>query len=169
VVHAGDSESSSNLYELEDKHPTLLDISRLENVKSAEEAKRIKLVEKQSINDLELAWTRDAIRFVDDGDVLRELVPPDTLETFTLIGYNSIRFPSWMMSIATYLPYVWKIVMEDLPTCNVLPPLGQLPRLWLLSISGMLCDTDTDTCIGIGRIRIRGYGIFPKKPDTDMF
>jgi len=64
VVHAGDSESSSNLYELEDKHPTLLDISRLENVKSAEEAKRIKLVEKQSIVRLELAWTRDAKRYM---------------------------------------------------------------------------------------------------------
>jgi hypothetical protein len=29
-----------------------------------------------------------------------------------------------------------------------------------------LSCTDTDTRIGIGRIRIRGYGNFPKKPDT---
>jgi hypothetical protein len=27
-----------------------------------------------------------------------------------------------------------------------------------------LCSTDTDTCIGIGRIRIRGYGNFLKNP-----
>jgi hypothetical protein len=29
-----------------------------------------------------------------------------------------------------------------------------------------LCSTDTDARIGIGPIRIRGYVIFPKKPDT---
>jgi hypothetical protein len=28
---------------------------------------------------------------------------------------------------------------------------------------GLSC-TDMDTCIGIGRIRIRGYGNFPKNP-----
>ena len=27
----------------------------------------------------------------------------------------------------------------------------------------VLSSTNTDTCIGIGRIQIRGYGIFPKK------
>ena len=27
-----------------------------------------------------------------------------------------------------------------------------------------LCSTDTDTCIGIGRIQIRGYGNFLKNP-----
>ena len=105
VVHAGDGESRSNLSELEDKHLTfLLDITRLENVKSAEVAKRIKLAEKKSIRTLELAWTRDAKRFADDRKVLRELEPPDTIGTLTLTGYNSISFPSWMVSIATYLP-----------------------------------------------------------------
>jgi len=104
---------------------------------SAEEAKKIKLAEKQSIEELELAWTRDAKRFVDDTTVLRELEPPDMIKILTLTGYNSISFPSWLMSIATYLPYVWKVVMEDLPCCNVLPPLGQLPNLKSLHIGGM--------------------------------
>ena len=30
--------------------------------------------------------------------------------------------------------------------------------------SGPLCCTDTDTCIGIGRIQIRGYGNFLNNP-----
>jgi hypothetical protein len=69
VVHSRDGESS-NLCELEDKHPTFLEINMLENAKSAEEAKRIKLAEKQSIETQELAWTRDAKRFADDREVL---------------------------------------------------------------------------------------------------
>ncbi|CAL4984856.1 unnamed protein product [Urochloa decumbens] len=139
VVHAGDDDPSSNLSELGDKHPTLLEIRRLENVKFSEEAKGIRLVEKQSIRNLELAWTRNAKRFVDDAEVLRELVPPDTVELFTLQGYNSISFPSWMMTIATYLPRMRKCVMKDLPSCEVLllPPLGQLPSLECLEIGGM--------------------------------
>ncbi|KAJ1273841.1 hypothetical protein BS78_05G016000 [Paspalum vaginatum] len=138
VVHAGDGESSSNLPELEDKHPTLLEISRLENVNSAEEAKRIKLEEKQSIKELELVWTRDAKRYVDDLEVLTRLQPPDTLERLRLHGYSSISFPFWMMSIATYLPHLEEIVLEDLPSCTVLPPpLGQLPNLERLHIHGM--------------------------------
>ena len=32
------------------------------------------------------------------------------------------------------------------------------------SVSGELCSTDTDTCIGIGPIRIYGYVIFLKNP-----
>ena len=32
------------------------------------------------------------------------------------------------------------------------------------SCSIVLCSTDTDTRIGIGKIRIRGYGNFLKKP-----
>ncbi|KAG2561512.1 hypothetical protein PVAP13_8KG164900 [Panicum virgatum] len=137
VVHAGDSESSSNLCELEDKHPTFLEISRLENVKSAQEAKRTKLAKKHSIKNLELSWTRDAKRFLDDKEVLRELEPPNTLKILSLKRYNSISFPSWMMSIATYLPGLANVTLRDLPSCNVLPPLGQLPNLRSLSIKGM--------------------------------
>ncbi|CAL4984816.1 unnamed protein product [Urochloa decumbens] len=137
VVHARDCEPSSNISELEDKHPILLEISRLENVKSAEEAKRIKLAEKQSIKSLDLAWTGYAKRFVDDREVLRKLEPPGTLKRLTLKGYNSVSFPSWTMSIATYLPHLEKVVMEDLPSCNVLPPFGQLPNLKWLEIRGM--------------------------------
>lgn len=54
LVYAGDGESSSNLYQLEYENPIMLEIIRLENVKSPEEAQRIKLVEKRSIRDLEL-------------------------------------------------------------------------------------------------------------------
>jgi len=131
-------------------------------VKSAEEAKRIKLGEKQSIVRLELAWTRDAKRFADDREVLSELVPPDTIETLTLQGYSSISFPSWMMSIATYLPHLRDVTLRDLPSCNVLPPLGQLPNLESLSIGGMDNIRKIDGGFYGGRSafpRLRGFDI----------
>ncbi|KAG2557143.1 putative disease resistance protein RGA1 [Panicum virgatum] len=136
VVHAGDGESSSNLRELNDIHLTFLDISRLENVKSAEEVKRINLAGK-SIEKLKLAWTRNAKRFGDDGEVLSELVPPAKLRSLSVEGYNSISFPFWLMSIATYLRSLSNLTLRGLPSCNVLPPLGQLPLLCELKIDGM--------------------------------
>ena len=44
--------------------------------------------------------------------------------------------------------------------------IGDVEKNIHFNYTGILCDTDTDTCIGIGRIRIRGYGNFLKKPDT---
>ena len=79
VVHAGDGESSSNLWHLEYENPPFLEISKLEKVKSAEEAQRIKLVEKQSMQRLDLVWTRDAKRFMDDTELLKQLLPPQTV------------------------------------------------------------------------------------------
>ncbi|KAG0529536.1 hypothetical protein BDA96_05G106900 [Sorghum bicolor] len=137
VVHAGDSESSSNLRWLEYENPTKLELSGLENVKSIGEAQRIKLVEKQRIQELGLVWTRDAKRFVDDEGVLKQLVPPYTVGQMRLQGYNSAGFPSWMMDIATYVPHLVDVTLEDMPNCSSLPPLGQLPNLKKLWIGRM--------------------------------
>ncbi|CAN6371575.1 unnamed protein product [Urochloa humidicola] len=137
VVHAGDSKSGSNLSQLEYENPTELEIIKLENVKSAEEARRIKFVEKQRIQNLELVWTRDARRYVDDIDVLKQLVPPDTVEKFKLQGYNSVTYPLWMVDISTYLPHLVEITMCYLPNSDSLPPLGQLQNLVVLRIGPM--------------------------------
>uniref|UniRef100_A0A0D9ZP27 NB-ARC domain-containing protein n=2 Tax=Oryza glumipatula TaxID=40148 RepID=A0A0D9ZP27_9ORYZ len=149
VVHPGGSESSSNLAQLQDLNPTdELQISKLENVKSTEETKKINLVEKRRIVDLKFDWTRNARRFVEDKEVLRELVPPSTLKQFALQGYSSASFPAWVMGIAPYLPNLLKIEMEDLPNCRILPPLGQLQNLQrlvfrkmdsIVKIDGGLC------------------------------
>ena len=76
-------------------------------------------------------------RMTDDREVLLELVTPDTIETLMLNGYNSISSPSWMMSTAIFLPRLRDVTLRDLPSCNVLPPLGQLPNLESLRIGGM--------------------------------
>ncbi|CAL4993824.1 unnamed protein product [Urochloa decumbens] len=138
VVSAGDDESSSNICHLEYENPIILEITRLENVRSSHEAQKIQLAEKYKIKELQLKWTRDAKRFVhDDAEVLKQLVPPGLLEVFVLEGYNSVSFPSWMMDIATYVPYLCSIALLDLPSCKNLPPLGQLRNLKKLLIANM--------------------------------
>ncbi|TVU50750.1 hypothetical protein EJB05_02139, partial [Eragrostis curvula] len=136
-VKAGDGESNRTL---EAKNPTILVISKLEILKSAEEARRIKLKEKRRIEKLTLEWTNDvdyAKRFVEDIKVMGELVPPRTLRSLKLQGYNSQRFPTWVTCIASILPHLAEIVMVDLPMCNTLPPLGQLLKLERLVITRM--------------------------------
>jgi hypothetical protein len=125
-------------------------MSGLENVTSAGEAQRIKLVEKQRIRELGLVWTQDAKRFVvDDKDVLEQLVPPSTVEQIRLQGYNSTGFPSWMMDIATYVTHLVDVTLEDMPNCSSLPPLGQLPKLKQLQI-GRMDSILARTCTGTG-------------------
>ncbi|KAF8667227.1 hypothetical protein HU200_052889 [Digitaria exilis] len=137
VAHTGDGESSCYSFQLKYEIHNRLMISRLENVKSAKEAQTINLVEKRDITGLTLEWTRDAKRFMDDAEVLRELEPPYNVSNFHLQGYNSFSFPSWVMHLDAYLPDLTRIDLSDLPSCRRLPPLGQLPNLKLLDIRRM--------------------------------
>jgi hypothetical protein len=70
-------------------------------------------------------------------EVLGQLLPPITLKYFELRGYSSVSFPGWVMPIAQYLPNIIEFWMCDLPKCNRLPPLGQLPNLKELHIWGI--------------------------------
>jgi Leucine-rich repeat (LRR) protein len=115
----------------------MLKISKLQNVKSSEEARGINLSEKQTILELTLLWTEHARRFVDDMELLTELVPPPTLRGFEIQGYCSVGFPDWLLSISNHLPNLIQLTMRRLPNCKSLPPLGQLPNLQTLSLFSM--------------------------------
>lgn len=93
-VHATLDESSSNLVLLQATDPVEPQITELENVKSAGEAQCIKLMEKQSLEDLKLEWTQGVERFVDDKILLEKLVPPSTLKKLEISVYNSVSFPA---------------------------------------------------------------------------
>ncbi|EEC78925.1 hypothetical protein OsI_19343 [Oryza sativa Indica Group] len=135
VVHVGDNELGSNIFLLQDANPAELQISCLENVQSTGEVKRIKLSQKTSISKLALEWRRDAKRFADDMNVLEQLVPPNTLSQFELRGYNNVCLPRWLTCISSYLPDLVRIVLDDIPSCSSLPPLGvHVPKLQELEI-----------------------------------
>ncbi|KAE8812951.1 putative disease resistance protein RGA3 [Hordeum vulgare] len=95
-VRVGDGESSSNIVCLKDTNPPELEIVGLENVKSAEEAQSIKLMEKNNLVTLELSWSEGAERFVDDKVLLEKLVPPNSWTHLEIIGYNGISLPTWV-------------------------------------------------------------------------
>ncbi|XP_037438242.1 uncharacterized protein LOC119305973 [Triticum dicoccoides] len=136
VVHAS-SDCSSNISLLQHANPDELTIDRLENVKSAEEAQNIKLVEKQKIKELTFQWTVAAGRFVDDKEVLEKLVAPSSVQRLFITGYRSVNFPNWLMGIRHYLHNILEINLWNFPNCNKLPPLGQLPNLEYLNLNRM--------------------------------
>ncbi|XP_052136229.1 putative disease resistance protein RGA1 [Oryza glaberrima] len=154
AVQALDGGSGSNLVLLQNVNSaTELEISKLENVVTVEEAQRVRLKEKEMISELMLNWTRDARRIVEDQDLLGELEPPRMLACFKLQGYNSVAFPEWLMNIAPHhFPVLSRIDLVELPKCTCLPPLGQLPLLEYLSLDGMngITKIDGEFCGGTG-------------------
>lgn len=141
---------SSNIVQLEGVNPGELEIKFLENVASLEEVKKVNLAFKSRLSKLFLSWTGSVNdHLLDDESLLRELVPPTTLEQFILQGYMGIRFPSWTGS-ATYLANLSRIELLNLPRCTQLPSLGQLPNLQELSLRALqnIKKLDEDFCGG---------------------
>ncbi|KAL5720550.1 protein-serine/threonine phosphatase [Ranunculus cassubicifolius] len=108
-----------------------LAILRLENVSSSDEAKEATLDRKILINKLELQWTE-----LQDGYMLLEnLQPHEDIRELEIVGYGGVKFPSWIgdpiFSSLTILN------IHSCTRCKFLPPLGKLPSLRCLSISGM--------------------------------
>ncbi|CAL5011520.1 unnamed protein product [Urochloa decumbens] len=151
-VGADDLRGCSNLHLLEGVNVGELTIRCLENTKFVEEACKVKLREKQNLSNLTLSWTLEADRFVEDKDLLGQLVPPRGLGHLYLEGYSSTGFPSWLMGISHHLPNLVHISLEYLPKCSILPPLGKLSNLKGLRLSMLpsITKIDKDFCGGKG-------------------
>ncbi|KAL6868309.1 hypothetical protein ACP4OV_015154 [Aristida adscensionis] len=155
MVCSNDVSGCSNLHLLESVDVEELCIHSLENVRFLKEARDVKLSEKQNLLALRLVWTLRADRYVEEKDLLEELVPPRGLTYMALEGYSSRSFPTWFVGISRYLPSLVAIVLRNLPTCSNLPPLGQLPNLRHLFLGSMprVSKIDKDFCGGKGAFR----------------
>ncbi|GJN10487.1 hypothetical protein PR202_ga28585 [Eleusine coracana subsp. coracana] len=151
-VRADDVNACSNLPLLDDANVCELRIVSLENVRSLEEARKVKMLDKNNLSTLTLAWTLRATRFFDDKNLLEQLEPPRGLKDFCLKGYSTPGFPSWLMGISHHLPNLVRISLDALRTCSNLPPLGQLANLeWLhLENCPRVTKIDKDFCRGEG-------------------
>ncbi|KAL5720554.1 hypothetical protein ACHQM5_013218 [Ranunculus cassubicifolius] len=108
-----------------------LDILRLENVSSSDEAKEAALDQKMLINKLTLQWTE-----LQDGFILlKTLQPHKNLEELEIVGYGGVKFPTWIGN--PIFSSLSVLNLHDCARCKVLPPLGKLPLLRCLSVSGM--------------------------------
>jgi Leucine-rich repeat (LRR) protein len=137
VVHPSSDKYNSNIILLQPTNPDELTIERLKNVKSAEEAQRIKLIEKQNIKELIFLWSESTVRFVDDKEVLEKLVPPSSVQILHISGYRSVSFPDWLMGIGQFLPCLLEIDLSAFAECKNLPPFGELPNLRFLRLFRM--------------------------------
>ncbi|KAL6842299.1 hypothetical protein ACP4OV_027947 [Aristida adscensionis] len=155
-VRTDDVSAGSNLQKLKGLDTSELKILSLENVRSLDEAYSVKLLDKQSLSGLKLAWTLGTDRFLEDKDLLGQLVPPRGLKYLTLEGYISASFPTWLMDISHYLPNLVDIILKSLPRCCNLPPLGQLPNLRSLLLADLPSITKID------RDLFGGNGAFPQ-------
>jgi len=132
-----DELKGSNLALFQAVNVTKLTLYGFENVKSVEEVQHIKLVGKQGLKELNFEW-QYPYRVLEDNEVLGSLMPPRTLETLKLNGYNSAIFPDWLMGIAPYnFPNLVSIYLDKLDNCISLPPLGQLLSLKKLVLGQM--------------------------------
>ncbi|EHA8590141.1 putative disease resistance protein RGA3 [Cocos nucifera] len=112
-----------------------LDIRNLQNVKSKAEAVEAKLNRKMYIKALRLEWSPSGNTRRHDVEVLEGLHPNANLEELDIVSYKGISSPCWLeTNWPCNLKYLSLINCAGLKS---LPPLGQLPCLKLLKISGM--------------------------------
>ncbi|CAL9117185.1 unnamed protein product, partial [Musa textilis] len=69
--------------------------------------------------------------------VLEDLQPRLALKNLEIISYMGKKLPSWMACKQGYLKCLTEIKLVNLRKCERLPPLGQLPGLETVEISGM--------------------------------
>ncbi|XP_056162300.1 putative disease resistance protein RGA1 [Syzygium oleosum] len=118
-------------------------IENLGSVIDAEaESKAANLIGKHSLESLKLEWsnfdTDDAVIGDRDEMLLDGLRPHSNLQKLRIKGYKGESFPRWMTdSLVSSLPKLVEVYFSGCERCKHLPPLGQLPHLKTLKISGL--------------------------------
>lgn len=112
-----------------------LDIRNLQNVRSKAEAVEAKLNRKMYIKTLRLEWCPFGKTRRHDAEVLEGLQPNANLEQLDIVGYKGIGSPCWLET--NWLCNLKYLSLVDCKKLKSLPPLGQLPCLKFLKISGM--------------------------------
>ncbi|CAN6561851.1 unnamed protein product [Malus baccata var. baccata] len=109
-----------------------LHLLRLENVLDVQDAMKANFVNKDGLDEFVLEWSNKKEMKV---DVLDSLQPHQNLQVLNIRRYGGLKFSPWVGD-----PLFTNMVvlrLEGWHQCQFLPPLGQLPSLKELSISGM--------------------------------
>ncbi|KAI5341988.1 hypothetical protein L3X38_009863 [Prunus dulcis] len=109
-------------------------LSRLENVIEAEDAQWANLKCKERLDELVLEWS-DNTRETQLG-VLDRLEPHRMLKILIIRGYAGLKFSAWIGD--RLFSSMVRVYVGKCEQCQNLPPLGQLPSLKRLYITGMI-------------------------------
>ncbi|XP_059596929.1 putative disease resistance RPP13-like protein 1 [Vitis vinifera] len=112
-----------------------LRISKLQNVKCGRDAREANLKDKMYMEELVLDWDWRAGDIIQDGDIIDNLRPHTNLKRLSINCFGGSRFPTWVAS--PLFSNLQTLELWDCENCLSLPPLGQLPSLEQLRISGM--------------------------------
>ncbi|XP_020986753.2 putative disease resistance protein RGA4 [Arachis duranensis] len=132
------SEKGHSLTELRDLNlGGRLNISGLGNVGSISEAEDANLKGKQDLRELILSWSNSGWRksVVGAEEVLEALQPHSTLKLLTIHAYEGLHWPTWMGNNSATNNLI-SLHFYDCQNCH-LPPVGKLPCLKKLVVSGM--------------------------------
>ncbi|XP_023929483.1 putative disease resistance protein RGA3 [Quercus suber] len=124
-----------------------LNLWNLEHVRDKEEARRANLEEKAKIYELRFYWTRRGSEregnHENDEEVLEGLKPHRYLKSLAIDDFGGKKFPSWMLTSLDAWDGILlfgnliEIRFGNCRKCEVLPTLGLLPHLRVLTILGM--------------------------------
>ncbi|CAL9117209.1 unnamed protein product [Musa textilis] len=122
-----------------------LRLRKLDGLSSIEDARTLKLKDKRFLKRLALCWewwdtevalaTNAALLLHEQ--VLEDLQPSLALINLEIVSYMGKKLPSWMTRKQGYLKHLREIKLINLKKCEMLPPLGGLPGLETVEISGM--------------------------------
>ena len=113
-------------------------ISNLQNVKCGRDAMEANLKDKGYLDELVLKWDEvagDHHVIQQNEDVIDNLEPHSNLKRLYIYCFGGSRFPTWVAN--PLFSNLRSLELENCKNCSSLPPLGQLPSLEDLIISGM--------------------------------
>jgi Leucine-rich repeat (LRR) protein len=136
IVSYTDGSSMSELQSLANLHR--LSMQSLENVSDLLDVRYARLQSKTKLESLSLRWNMDeSNNSAPASAVLESLQPHRRLKALEIISYQGKKLPYWMTTTEPYLMSLVEIKLINLGLSeNALPPLGLLPCLRIVEISG---------------------------------